>query len=633
VSEFERKLCALACSDFTFFRGTSALAVSQFNTFAGERAELDEDGLTWCLGDAHLENLGGMHDAAGSFVYDANDFDEAAVAHFYLDVWRFAASLALAITSDRGDRLEAGSTLEAWSRDAMAAFAAGYADGTTATSLVGQSFTRPALAATFGEDAEVVAFLDSRVEDGETLESEHAALLADWTYVDGSGARVLKEPCDDDSPTCTEDFGPLPTELAALFTSISSVFDPAIFASPPGLTAPPVSHGTIKGVALRIGAGTGSAGFRRFYVLAEGPTSSVDDDLIVDIKEQILPPLAVWARTRDARDVSGITAASSAADVVARAAVAIGRDVEPATGSIKLGSFGVFSVRTRSPFKSSLKWGKLIKKDRVDRFVTFAREAGTLLAALHMRGAASLGRTDTFAAAHTAFTTSPTFVDTLTTDALALAFATQDDRNTYMSNVQCLMSSGRAFSDVCTAPEEDDDDCDWSGVPTPSATPDCETALSPCTDEVTGAWVPTPLFDCTIFDGADAPLATGELGICLPDCGTCDAEANGDIALPSALVSGCRSSSCCRPVTHDSRDGPLFRQTTDAPSGSLSPVLIAGVVAGIVVVLGCIGCVVFAVIVANSRTAGRRAAAAHPTAPRATRSGRASRRTSYKAAR
>jgi hypothetical protein len=49
-----------------------------------------------CVGDIHLENFGTWRDADGRLVWGANDFDEAAVMQYPLDLVRLATSIRLA---------------------------------------------------------------------------------------------------------------------------------------------------------------------------------------------------------------------------------------------------------------------------------------------------------------------------------------------------------------------------------------------------------------------------------------------------------------------------------------------------------------------------------------------------------
>ena len=70
-----------------------------------------------CVGDLHLENFGTWRDSDGRFVWGVNDFDEAAVMPYVLDLVRLAASIRLA-----PDRAVSG-------REAARLLIAGYLEG------------------------------------------------------------------------------------------------------------------------------------------------------------------------------------------------------------------------------------------------------------------------------------------------------------------------------------------------------------------------------------------------------------------------------------------------------------------------------------------------------------------------
>jgi hypothetical protein len=72
------------------------------------------------IGDTHVENFGCWRDAEGRLVWGANDFDDAAVMPYPLDLVRLAASALLA----RGDE-------EVGAREICEAILAGYAAGLT----------------------------------------------------------------------------------------------------------------------------------------------------------------------------------------------------------------------------------------------------------------------------------------------------------------------------------------------------------------------------------------------------------------------------------------------------------------------------------------------------------------------
>ena len=45
---------------------------------------------TWITGDQHLSNFGAWRNRAGEVVFSDNDFDEAAIYDFHIDVLRIA---------------------------------------------------------------------------------------------------------------------------------------------------------------------------------------------------------------------------------------------------------------------------------------------------------------------------------------------------------------------------------------------------------------------------------------------------------------------------------------------------------------------------------------------------------------
>ena len=95
---FARKLKRMAESPLAYLRGTAPL----YYGLLAEHPELAEGpaGEGWLVGDAHLENFGAFRsaDAHGTetVVFDVNDFDEAIVGPFRLDVVRLLTSVILA---------------------------------------------------------------------------------------------------------------------------------------------------------------------------------------------------------------------------------------------------------------------------------------------------------------------------------------------------------------------------------------------------------------------------------------------------------------------------------------------------------------------------------------------------------
>ena len=87
-----RKLAAIAADPFSFFRGTN-------NLYAASLAEaplLHDAPRTLVCGDLHLENFGSFKGDNGLVYFDMNDFDEALVAPFTVDLVRVLSSLQVA---------------------------------------------------------------------------------------------------------------------------------------------------------------------------------------------------------------------------------------------------------------------------------------------------------------------------------------------------------------------------------------------------------------------------------------------------------------------------------------------------------------------------------------------------------
>jgi uncharacterized protein (DUF2252 family) len=95
---FRVKYRKMAMDPFAFYRGTACLFYADVTSgpTLGDDDWVDErSGRIWIHGDLHAENFGTYMNADGRLVFDVNDFDEAYIGHFTWDLQRFAASLAL----------------------------------------------------------------------------------------------------------------------------------------------------------------------------------------------------------------------------------------------------------------------------------------------------------------------------------------------------------------------------------------------------------------------------------------------------------------------------------------------------------------------------------------------------------
>jgi hypothetical protein len=98
-------------SVFMFLRATYFRWARQIGTVCPELMEAPQ---ILCVGDLHLENFGTWRDADGRLVWGVNDFDEAAIMPYPLDLVRLAASIRLAPDRAVDNRKAAAVLLEGY---------------------------------------------------------------------------------------------------------------------------------------------------------------------------------------------------------------------------------------------------------------------------------------------------------------------------------------------------------------------------------------------------------------------------------------------------------------------------------------------------------------------------------------
>lgn len=339
----EEKLELMRESPYVFFRATNHLfwsqmardrRLSQFGGTARTR--------TFLQGDVHPENFGTFDDDEGDVVYGLNDFDEAVLADYQLDVWRMAAGMVL-LGREQGLDEEA-------IENAVNVMAEAYLDE-LASLAAGSSSFEP-----YGALAELI----DDVEDGES----RAEMLEEWTVV-RSGRRTLN--------LGLEDLEGVPS---ALRREIEGAM-PAYGETLSGGLDYTASYFRVKSVARRLHAGAGSLGTPRYYVLIEGPSSSQADDVILDVKRQDLP--TGWYFLSASQRARHDSAFESGADRAIRAQRALLSNADDHLGTLELAD-GSYSVRARSPFKKTLD-----AEDAAASIDEIAEQWGTLLARSHAR--------------------------------------------------------------------------------------------------------------------------------------------------------------------------------------------------------------------------------------------------------
>jgi uncharacterized protein (DUF2252 family) len=334
------KFADMATSAFAFYRGTDHLFWADNATAADLAIYGGAD--TWISGDLHVENMGSYGDDQGDVVFGMNDYDQAVVADYQMDVWRLATSLVLV---GRQDGLG-----DSKIHDAVDLFTEAYLDQ---------------LDDDRKNDHEADRIFDASHTTGvlqtfvaHAAQSTRADLLAKWTVVTG-GARTF----DLTNPN----LGPVSDATRAAVTAAIARYLPTLH------NPLPASGFAVKAVAQRLHAGLGSLGTARYYVLVEGPSGASTDDVILDVKEESAPTAASYVATpRFASEAERVATGYRALDV----------DVDDDLGWTAIDG-KAFVVRALSPFKDTLDEKKY---QATADFKATAQQLGRVVATFHARG-------------------------------------------------------------------------------------------------------------------------------------------------------------------------------------------------------------------------------------------------------
>ena len=340
---------------------------------------------TWVTGDQHLSNFGAWRNRHGDVVFGVNDFDEAGIYDFHVDVLRIAVSICNHALTNGLDKHDTNSVLKA--------FTDTYID--TVLNYVGN------------EDA-LLFELTPKTSYGKLqhflkkVETKNSAKkqLAEFTYIDETtGLRCFLK---GDIGVAHND-----TRLAALPPEMEAKIRAAFTSTHYGATMMKLGwnvrqwdddYFTVLDVAGRIGSGIGSFGVARFYVLLKGTdglleTTSDGTAVILDVKFE---PLSAVQRILDVNDLAWYNAIfSNAASQVAQGQRRLTSYVDPFTGWIMIdddnGTPQPFSVRQRSPWKDSFNLDTLTHPSD---FRDFSAQIAIATATSHVRGSVAKAPAD-----------------------------------------------------------------------------------------------------------------------------------------------------------------------------------------------------------------------------------------------
>jgi len=259
----------MAAGAFSFYRGTAHLFYQDTKNTAAWPVSWYTNTTTngvWLAGDMHMQNMGGFRDANGNAVFDTNDFDEGYWGSYTWDLRRMAVAVLLA-AEEKGI---SGTDRQTLVKNFVDSYAA-------------------QIAAFKGNDSELTYRLTTSNTNGVVKDTIQAAdgktrssLLAKYTAV-SSGLRYFLTISGSLQPVNSSTFSAINSAMTAYVNSIASSKRKSS------------SYYLLKDAALRLGAGTGSLGRYRYYLLIDGPTTATSDDVILEMKQQTDSAVAIAA--------------------------------------------------------------------------------------------------------------------------------------------------------------------------------------------------------------------------------------------------------------------------------------------------------------------------------------------------
>lgn len=348
------KYAQMGDSLMSFYRATNYLFWSDYavspllRDFGGSKATR-----IWLHGDCHVENISAITTHTDDIVYGLDDFDDAVIGDYQLDLWRLATSLILLLR-------ERGGFTPGDEVSILNALASSYLSTLASVRDNNNELTR-----TFTASNTPSPLSDFLVE---TKRKAGRLRMLDKLTSKASGRRIF----DFYHPDILPVEGPVAAAIVAGLPSYVAGLPPALRSKP--------GYFTVKSLAQRLRGGMGSLGMARYYVLIEGATASEDDDRVLDLKAQATP--SPWPFVD--LDVRNQILAATNGDQALRtvlAARALASQPDDHLGTLLL--FGTrFSVRERTPARGTLDVNELSSPSRA---LKLAEVWGAVLAIAHAR--------------------------------------------------------------------------------------------------------------------------------------------------------------------------------------------------------------------------------------------------------
>ncbi|MGE5704823.1 MAG: DUF2252 domain-containing protein [Clostridia bacterium] len=334
---------------YTFFRGSAYLFFQDLlkHPLLTERKELP----TWVQGDLHFENFGAFHDSEGEIVFDSNDFDEAYIGSYMLDVARMVVSIVLVGESLGFSKVEIADAVQTYVKQyekQLRKYQSKERDPVT---------TQYSKKNTSGPIRKLLKKVEKR--------RSRATLLARFAEQTEEGLRFKRN-----------------DELESVESEVEAAIRanwPSYIRSIPAEERMVEGNYEIKDIVHKRNSGTGSLGLERYYLLIEGADKSADvqDDIVLEMKEARYSVLDAVLPTHEEFHAQF----PHAGDQVVKSQRAMQHQTDPFLGVMTL-SEKMYYVRERSPYKK-----KLAAQDitSAEDFVETCKIMAKLTAKIHAR--------------------------------------------------------------------------------------------------------------------------------------------------------------------------------------------------------------------------------------------------------
>lgn len=257
---------------YSFFRGSAYLFYFDV-TKIPFHYHTPQDKPTWILGDLHFDNYSCFQDHAGNLVFDVDDFDEGYLGSYLYDILRMVVSIRLFGEQQGFGEADQDQFVEIYLKayiKKLKKFAAGDKDPVT---------TQFTIDNTKGPIKKTLKKLEER---------KNTHKLEKKTIVNETGERRLNR----------ED-AKLSSVSNNVYKELVKTWD-AYLAGLMEESFKGHGHYQIKDIVKKTGAGIGSTGLKRYYLLIEGEEEGHTDDVLLEAKEARTPIPAYFFPYNDA---------------------------------------------------------------------------------------------------------------------------------------------------------------------------------------------------------------------------------------------------------------------------------------------------------------------------------------------